>query len=50
MLLDVARHAFFLSGQKFQFSISFTYFTKSLVIETLALLPIFNGKDNKMFF
>ena len=36
--------------QKFQFSVSFTSFTKSLVIETLTLLSIFNGKDNKIVF
>ena len=41
---------FFLSEQKFQISISFTSFTKSLVMGTLALLFIFNGKDNKMVF
>ena len=40
----------FLSGQKFQFLISFTSFAKSLVIGTLALLSIFNGEDNKMVF
>ena len=41
---------FFLSGQKVQFSISFTSFTKSLVIGTLAILSIFNEKGNKMIF
>ena len=46
----IHRTCFFLGGQKFQFSIFFTSITKSLVIGILALLSIFNGKDNKMVF
>ena len=49
-IIETNRIFFSLSGQKFKFSISFTSFTKSLVIGTLALLSIFNGKDNKMVF
>ena len=41
---------FFLIGQKFQSSISFTSFAKSLVKGILALLSIFNGEENKMVF